>query len=512
MKRVFKGQQRAKNQALRIIVALSILTFATPTSAQISAATAIDRLESALRIHPGDPDLLLTLARKLADVGRGADAIAKTRAFLARWPERRPDARVEIAGALIDSGNSAGALVLLDEELKVNPRSGTARFYRGMAFRADGLVAESNREFAFAARIAPSLRAESLLAQALGLFELGQEENAVTLLRQILEIDPTSESAIRARLMLRQREVLDLQRRWRLDAHAGFEWDDNVLLESATNESAGSDRADFRGVTGMGATIRALTTERVSMSVGYRFDQSTHDDLGSFDLLTNSGFMSGSLELHDNVILRLDGLAWNTRQDGHNELTAGTLRPNLILSMGPDWGAIRAFAQYEGFEYAAKPVIPSWEQDGYSLGGGLEHFLPLPLPKSFLSTSVSYQHNQTQAGTSGLSDGFDGDNDYGSTRVRIKARLGLPASIRARLEAGYTYARYQNINFLNALETLRFKKRRDDIASARVELSRQIVPHAELEVYWRGTWRMSNTKFFDYEQHVVGVLLRVSTD
>jgi hypothetical protein len=89
--------------------------------------------------------------------------------------------------------------------------------------------------------------AESLLAQALGLFELGQDADAVDLLKQILEIDPTSESAMRARLMLRQREVLSMKRAWRLDAYVGYEWDSNVLLESATNESIGTGRSDSRG-------------------------------------------------------------------------------------------------------------------------------------------------------------------------------------------------------------------------------------------------------------------------
>ena len=88
----------------------------------------------------------------------------------------------------------------------------------------------------------------------------------------------------------------------------------------------------------------------------------------------------------------------------------------------------------------------------------------------------------------------------------------LPAEIRAGLEAGYANDQYHNINFLNALGTLRLRKREDDIARARVQFSRKIALHAELEVYWRGTWRMSNVPFFDYDQQVVGALIRVSTD
>jgi tetratricopeptide (TPR) repeat protein len=478
----------------------------------MSGVAAIERLEDAIELHPDDPDLRYTLARKLVGEGRAAEAARHMSRFMARWPDRRPNARVEVARSMIEVGDSEVALVLLDQELGSNPHSALARFYRGIALRFEGLIVESNHEFAFAARLAPSLHAESLLAQALGLFELGKEGEAVDLLRQILEIDPTSESAIRARLMLRQREIIDLQRAWRLDAYAGFEWDDNVLLESAANESVGTDQEDFRGIWGLGATLRALTTEKASLTLGYRFDQTMHDDLGRFDLLTNSGFTSGSLRLGRNVIFRLDALAWNTRRDDHGELTAGSIRPNLILSLGPNWGALRAFAQYEIFEYADDPVIEPFERDGFSFGGGVEHFLPFLQKGSFVSTSVSYQQNLTRADTSGGSDAFDGDYDYDSARLRVRVRLMLPAEIRAGLEASYANDQYHNINFLNTLGTLRLRKREDDIARARVQFSRKIALHAEFEVYWRGTWRMSNVPFFDYDQQVVGALIRVSTD
>jgi tetratricopeptide (TPR) repeat protein len=506
----------AKRGLLKILIIIltivAILPIARNSSAENPGAVAISRLQEAIKLYPDDPDLAWSLTRKLVHVGRTADAVQQARGFLTRWPERRPDARIELARSMLDAGDTAQALIFLDEQLRLDPRSGIAHFYRAIAFRADGLIPESNREFRVASRLEPTLRAESLLGLALGLFELGREDEAVDLLRQILEIDPASESAIRARLMLRQREMLSMQRRWRLDAHAGFEWDSNVLLESATNESVGTDQEDFRGVWGLGATVRALTTEKADVTLGYRFDQSKHDDLGRFDLLTNSGFASGSLQLSPNVILRMDGIAWNTRQSGHNELTAGTLRPNLIVALGPSRGAIRAFAQYEIFEYDTPALITSWERDGFSLGGGVEYFLPLPIKQSFLSTSISYQTNLTQAKSTGSPDGFDGDYDYDSAKLRSQARLTLPGEIRAGLEAAYSYDRYHNVNFLNALGTLQISKRRDDILSGRITLSRELVSHAELEVYWRGTWRMSNVSFFDYDQQVVGAVLRVSTD
>ena len=401
-----------------VLLAAVFLAWAPAAAGNMTAASAIQRLEDAIERHPDDPDLAYTLARKLANAGRASDAVVETRRYLARWPDRRPEARVEIARALIDGGRAEQAVALLDEEVTRRPRSATARFYRGIAHRSAGRTESAIQDFEFAGQLSAALRAESFLAQALGLFELGRDDEAVDLLRRIVELDPTSESAIRARLMLRQREMMVLERWWRLDAHAGFEWDDNVLLESATNESSGSDNADFRGVLGAGATARVLTTDEVGITLGYRLDSTLHHDLDEFDLLTNSAFVSGSLQMTDATVVRVDLLGWNSHQDGDNELTAGLVRPNLIVSLGPKWGALRGFAQFEIFEYDELPLIDAWERDGLSFGGGLEHFLPLPIERSFLSTSLSYQQNLTQARTGGGTSGFDGDNDHHSAKVR----------------------------------------------------------------------------------------------
>jgi hypothetical protein len=505
------------NRCLMIgLLCLVLLLCSVPRAdAQGSGLSAVERLQSAIAHHPDDPDLIWALARKLARIGRVADAMKQTRDFLARWPRRRPHARIEIARSLLEAGANTEALVLLDEELREKPAYAIAHFYRGIALRAEGLVVESNSEFRIAGRLDPSLRAETMLVRALGLFDLGEDDGAVDLLRQILELAPESESAIRARLLLRQRELMDLQRPWRLDAYAGFEWDSNVSLENAGNEVPASNRQDVLGVWGLGATLRALTTERGSLTVGYRFDQSRHDDLTRFDVLTNTGLVSGNWRVGQRSIMRLDAIAWNTRQDGNDELTGGSIRPNLLVSLGPRAGAIRAFVQFEILDYARESAFEFLERDGYTVGGGLEYFRPLPLANSWISTAASFQQYRTQADSSGGPDGFDGDYDYDSLRIGSRVVLPIPLEIGLRIEAGYSYDDYHNDNLLHALSTVpnpQVRKRRDHIASSRIVLSREIVAHVEFEVYWRGIWRMSNVSLFDYNKHVVGAVFRVSTD
>ena len=490
-----------------------------PAVAAAATPSSFERLQSAISEHPSDPDLRWALARNLASSGNSGEAIQKTRDFVARWPDRRPEARIEIARMLIESDASEHAIELLGEELAVNPRSAMAHFYRGLAFRKISLYSEANRAFQIAGSLEPSIRSETLLARALSLFDMGQEDEAVGLLQTILQIDPSGDSAVRARLLLRQRELLDLVRRWRVDGYAGFEWDDNVTLESSENEIPASGRDDWSGIWGVGLTARPWLSERAAVTIGYRYDQSRHADLTDFDVLGNTLFASATWRIDDRLAVRVDGLLGSTLQDLHDELLNGSLRPSLIYSFGPDWGAIRVFGQFEGSEYHDDTVIEQWERDALTFSAGAEHFLPLRMKESWLALSGSWARTLTQADPGGGASGYDGDYDYDSWRIRGIAMLPLPFGLRAQIDGAYNHDRYHNDNFSYLLQKLGEgvaaidpRKRRDDVLSGRIGLSRAIVDHVRFEIYWRGTRRISNVDVFDYDKQVVGAVMRFSTD
>ncbi len=472
----------------------------------------LDRLRDAVEAHPTDPDLRWALARKLAAMGDPNAAVAATREFLRRWPDRRPGARVQIARTLLETGEDARALELLDEELSERPRHGMAHFYRGLAYRSQARIAEANHAFRLAGRMEPSIHTEAMLAEALGLFDLGREDEAVALLKEVLEQDPTGDSAVRARLLLREREVLDLTRSYRIDAYAGLEYDDNVTLESTESQTGATGSDDFKGTWGIGLSGRPWVTERASLTVGYRYDQTRHFDLTDFDVLGNTLFASGSWVLHDGLLARLDGVVSSTLQDLEAEATIGSLRPNLIYSLGPRWGALRAFGQVEVAEYHDDAPFSAWERDAMTYSLGVEHFLPLQIERSWLAVAGSWSRSPTQADSFGTTQDFDGDFDYDRFRARALTSLQLPWELRVRIETSYSHDRYHNDNFTRFLETGDERKRRDDIVSGRIGLTREILPHLALELYWSGTRRISNVGVFDYDKQRAGLVLRASTD
>lgn len=492
-----------------------------PTVEATPEPSALERVEQAAAAHPDDPDLAWTLARHLAREPRAAEALAATRRFVKRWPRHRPDAHVEIARTLLDRGAAPEARSLLDEAVRRRPDSGLAHFYRGIALRAEREPRAAEQAFQAAALLEPSLRSESLLARALLLFDLEREREAVSLLQEILRVDPTSDTALRARLLLRDREVARGGQRLRAEALAGIEWDDNVTLEGTESEVASSRRDDFRGVWGAGVSGQPWLGPRGGLLLGYRYDQTKHHELDSFDVIQNALFASLSLipseRLKERLALRLDATGYDTLQDLDRALTGGALRSNLLLAFGPRGGVTRLFGAFEFAEFHGDAAFDAWERDSVSGGLGVEHTLPLPPPDSSLSLSASWLRTVTEAEPDGSPDGFDGDFDNDSYRFRAVGRIALPWSLRTQLEGSYSRDEYLNDNFAHALESLasgplEVEARRDDVLSGRLALSRPLVRHARVEIYWRGTRRISNVDLFDYDKQVVGLLVHVSTD
>lgn len=502
------------------VVAAILLLASIPRASDAAAADdperVLERFERAAAAHPDDPDLAFGRARQLAVAGRSAEALEAAHRYLARWPARRADAGLELARALLDHGSPREARVLLDREIQRTPGSGIAHFYRGMALRADRDLPAANRELQAAALLAPSLRSETLLVRALVLFEMNQEDEAVSLLQELLRSDPTSDTAVRARLLLRDREVLREGRRWRAQALAGFEWDDNVTLEGNESEFEASDREDFRGLWGVGLSGQPWLSDRGGLLLGYRYDQTRHADLTDFDLLQNAVF--ASLTLHPSrsqprrLALRFDAQAYDTLQDLDRVVTGGSFRPNLLVALGGRAGVVRGFGAFEVAEFDTNEEIEPWKRDSLAGGLGIEHVVPIAPRGSTLAYSYAWLRSITDAEPAGGAGGFDGDFDFDSHRVRALGSFALPFSLRAQIEASYTHDDYLNDNFAHALATLENEQRRDDIVAGRIALSRPIVRHTRLELYWRGVSRISNVDVFDYDKHVVGLLVHLSTD
>jgi len=216
--------------------------------------------------------------------------------------------------------------------------------------------------------------------------------------------------------------------------------------------------------------------------------------------------------LKERLALRLDAYGYETLQDLDHELAGASFRPGVLWSIGPRAGVVRVFSALEVAAFDGSPILDVWERDSFSGGLGVEQSVPLPLPGSMVSLSFTWLRTVTEAGTGGLSDGFDGDYDSDSFRVRALGSLVLPFSMRAQVEAAYSRDEYLNDNFTRWIDTGDIEPREDDLSAARISLSRPILPFTRLEVYWRGFWRASNVATYDYDKNLVGLLVHVSSE
>jgi tetratricopeptide (TPR) repeat protein len=503
--------------AVALLAAALAALWATASAAEPPSPLQ-ERLEAALSAHPDDPDLSWAYAMALARGGEVDAAVSRLRDFESRWPGRRPDLLVEMARLLFELGDYAGASASADRALLVLPENGYAHFYRGLALRELGKRPEAHRALAEAARLEPALEPETLLVRAVDLLDEGRDEEAEALLERAIALDPSEETLRRIRLLLPRREPLGQRRWWKLDAYAGGEWDSNVTLDSNSGSEfldLPRDRDDWRGAWGGGLTLRPFRRERAGLLLGYRYDQAMQDELGEYDYVVNSGFASASLRPHARVLLRLDGTVADTRRDGDDYLLLGSLRPNLFFELGDSWGTTRLFGEVAWHEYEDQAVLTPLERDGLEWGVGLEHYLRLFGTQAWASLGARFERVETQARKSSipgvLSFAGDYDRDVWAGSARLHAPLPWRIDADAALEVAYEDYPHDNLVAWVTDGALR-RQRRDSYGELRVALARPIAPLVRLEIVWTGVLRASNTDVFDYQRHIAGVYLRVSSE
>ncbi len=492
----------------------ALVCAAAPAAAEPSDP--VQRLEAALAEHPDDPDLLWALARELRAAGRSGEAAEAFARFEARFPGRRPDAAFERGRALYEAGRYAEALAALERALARDGSDAAAQLYRGLALRRLGRREAADRALRAAASLDPDVAPEALLLRGLGRLESGDRRTGEELLREAIELDPGGEVADRARRLLRGRPRQAPGRSLELYAEGGFEYDSNVTLDSGTDlPGPSTDRRDARWLWAGGVSWRPIRRDDASLTLGYRFDQTEHDELDGFDQQSHLVFGSGAWRAAERIALRLDAFGSTSHLDSDPYLMRAGLRPNLLVELGPRAGLLRAFVEGERRDYREKAFLPSLERDAFVVGAGFEHFLTLPWRAgSWSALGLRYARTDTEAKRDlfGLAAAFDHDLWEASWRLRVPLPWKVEAS--TTLTLGYErYAHHNVIDFLtdNGVGTVDPDKRSDFVVDARLALARPLTRWSDLELSFRRIERHSNVDLYAYDRDVLGVNLRLHT-
>ncbi len=169
---------------------------------------AVEQLQAALRLVPGDPDLQRTVGNAFLAIGHPEEAIAPLAESLALEPQRA-DAHLLLGRALEATGDLDEALGQYREAARLNPHLADARADLGVALFRKAQFQESAAEFREVLKSRPA-SAEAHDNLGLALAALGQGDEAMSQYRQALKLRPNSADVHNhAGLLLRQQRRLD---------------------------------------------------------------------------------------------------------------------------------------------------------------------------------------------------------------------------------------------------------------------------------------------------------------
>jgi len=482
---------------------------------------AVARLRAVADAHSDDPDLqwALAMAEAEADPAAAADRLD---AYAARWPDRRSGVWLEIGRLRSAASQDVLALAAYDRALEEDPGSGTVELHRGLALRRLGRLDEANVAFAQAAELEPALAQESLLLRGSDELTAGRADAAVVLLEKAVQVDPSTEGARRARLLLPQAAPPPvpglLGGRLGLFAVGGVEYDTNVTLDNELGLQSGSDdRDDVSGVWSAGGTFRAYQGERTAVTLGYRYDGSAHTDLLAYDAQGQLGVASLAYRAFERVTLRLDGTFSYLRLGGSSYGHTRALRPAVFFSLGDEIGTTSVYGTWERSSYDDEPSLSSLDQDGRWYSLGVDHTIEVPgLEGTFVTVGGRWATLDT--GSSDDLFGFDSAYDHDRWSAGFAVSAPLPWQVSLGLAGRVGFEGYENVNLVDFLTgdggdlDLSPERRHDRVFEYGVTLSRPIRSGLFVDLSWRATNRHSNVDLYTYDRNVVGLALRFQTE
>jgi tetratricopeptide (TPR) repeat protein len=503
------------SRTVRAAILLALLAPAGATRAAPDPAA--EAWARAVAEHPTDPDVRLGQARHLEAVGDREDAAAAYRAFLERWPDRRPDLWLHVGRLLQALGRDAEALPYLRRAVEFESDPGPAHLHWGLSLRRLGRHVEAEVQFARAGQRAPDLAAEASLLGALSRIDRGDEAGAVPFLERAVEADPDGQAGRSARLLLRAGRGGPERPPWlHAELYGGYETDSNVTLDGSVDlPDVSEERSDGRAVWGAGITLRPLHTPRLGLTLGARYDQAEQEEISRYDTRRELAFASLRVSPHERLALRIDALATRTRLDHRRYQRTRSVQPGLFLGWGDRAGWTRAFARLEALSFPEEPVFASLERDGWAAGGGLEHYLPVPgWRRGWLSLGADFRRFDSDSGRDALGFASPYDHDRVRATVRIHGPLGLGLESEASLS--FSRADYEHRNVIDALTdggtgTLEPSTRLDHVLEGRVSLLRPISRFADVELRYQQVERTSNVDVYEYDRRILGVYVRVHT-
>lgn len=147
-------------------------------SGDLDVAGMVARLEARLAGNPNDTAGHLMLARSYIALGRLDDALERYRKVLS-VDSRNEEAHLGVATLMLQAGHLDKAAKSLEEALKTSPKSGPARWMRGLVFAKQGRFVEAERAWrGLLKEVPPDSREAGMIRESLVELEKARKAGA----------------------------------------------------------------------------------------------------------------------------------------------------------------------------------------------------------------------------------------------------------------------------------------------------------------------------------------------
>jgi len=339
--------------------------------------------------------------------------------------------------------------------------------------------------------------------EGLSLERLGRMKEAEEILRQAVQVGPTTPVGLSAQKFL---EVLAArrkeERRLRVSATFNVQYDDNVLAAPTENvfglrERERRSAGELLFLQGEYAFVK---TKVWGGSLTYAFLQTINHDVEGFDLQDHYAALSG---LRRGVLGKLPyqvGLQGGfdyTFLSGSSYLKRYTVIPSVTLFATRE---VLFTLEYRlwGKDFSRTPADPANDQDAINHMVGLVHFLRTTNGRHFLK--LGYQFDVEEA---------EGRNfDYVGHKLLGGFQVSLPLEIILAFQAEFHFRDYRHTPPAG-VPPFFGRGRRDIEQTYLLTLARKLpIENLTLALEYLGTLHGSNIEVFDFKRNVVSLGLR----
>jgi tetratricopeptide (TPR) repeat protein len=472
-------------------------------TAEGRCAEALPVLERAHDIDPTDVGVLVLQGRCRIDQGDYRAAMAPLQEARRLEPDNG-DAALFLGVAAFHAGNLSTASPALDDATRLMPDNAQAHLYYGLVLleRAEGAEAATSLERA--STLDPSFDPVSTYFAGRAWEAARQRERAEKALEQVIDQAPGTPWAAEAERALNE-GVVRLPG-W-VSLSGGFEYNTNVILQgNGVVPAPGiSDESDWAGVWSLDTGTEIFRTPEWAGGIALSYFANAYGDLHDFDTQYPSVYAWLDRALNDKNFLRLTadtGYAWV----GYDPF----LFPiGTTLGLHTDFekiGSGHTYFRWDRNDYKF-PVItldqpvgtpPSARnQDGNWYLGGYDH---------------RYNVNDSLAIRGGGSIGhYDSNLEFTHTAYQawIGARQELPCDLVFDGFFSYVRGNYANSSTFRDPVSGLFPSddRRDNLFQVGAVLDHYITDRLVISARYRYVNNESNTRVYDYDQHVIGGFL-----